>query len=77
MMKKHFDIDAEKDYAHLEPVKKPHLRTYAFMIMFLVRAKRYAREWNEQKKVKKQLNEALERARRGQLMKRIEAAGRG
>ncbi|KAL8844401.1 MAG: hypothetical protein Q9176_001311 [Flavoplaca citrina] len=77
MMKKHFGIDAEKDYAHLEPVKKPHLRTYAFMIMFLVRAKRYAREWNEQKKVKKQLNEALERARRGQLMKKIEAAGRG
>ncbi|KAL8999650.1 MAG: hypothetical protein Q9169_001610 [Polycauliona sp. 2 TL-2023] len=77
MMKKYFGIDAEKDYAHLEPVKKPHLRTYAFMIMFLVRAKRYAREWNEQKKVKKQLNEALERARRGQLMKRIEAAGRG
>lgn len=77
MIKKKFGIDAEKDYAHLEPVKKPHLRTFAFMIMFLVRAKRYAREWNEQKKVKKLLNEALERARRGQLMKRIEAAGRG
>ncbi|KAI4111415.1 MAG: hypothetical protein LQ339_000614 [Xanthoria mediterranea] len=77
MMKKKFGIDAEKDYAHLEPVRKPHLRTFAFMIVFLVRAARYAREWNEQKKVKKRLNEALERARRGQLMKRIEAAGRG
>ncbi|KAI4262994.1 MAG: hypothetical protein L6R42_001843, partial [Xanthoria sp. 1 TBL-2021] len=40
MIKKKFGIDAEKDYAHLEPVKKPHLRTFAFMIMFLVRAKR-------------------------------------
>lgn len=77
MFKKRFGIDAEKEFAHLEPVKKPHLRTYAFMVMFLVRAKRYAREWMEQKKVKKQLNEALERARRAQLIKRIEAAGRG
>ncbi|KAL8674313.1 MAG: hypothetical protein Q9168_001306 [Polycauliona sp. 1 TL-2023] len=77
MMKKYFGIDAEKDLAHLEPVRKPSLRKYAFMIMFLVRAKRYAREWNEQLKVKKQLNEALERARRGRLIKRIEAAGRG
>ncbi|KAL8858407.1 MAG: hypothetical protein Q9178_005088 [Gyalolechia marmorata] len=77
MFKKKFGIDAERDYAHLEPVKKPHLRTFAFMIMFLVRAKRYAREWNEQKKVKKQLNEALARARRGVLIKKIEAAGRG
>ncbi|KAL8846361.1 MAG: hypothetical protein Q9221_008540 [Calogaya cf. arnoldii] len=77
MMKKKFGIDAEKDYAHLEPVKKPHLRTFAFMIMFLVRAKRYAREWNEQKKVEKLLSKALEKARRERLMKRIEAAGRG
>ncbi|KAL8726900.1 MAG: hypothetical protein Q9166_006389 [cf. Caloplaca sp. 2 TL-2023] len=77
MFKKKFGIDAEKEFAHLEPVKKPHLRTYAFMIMFLVRAKRYAKEWTEQKKVKKQLNEALERARRGALIKKIEAAGRG
>ncbi len=77
MMKKKFGIDAAKDYAHLEPVRKPHLRTFAFMVVFLVRAARYAREWREQQKVKKRLNEALERARRGQLMKRIEAAGRG
>ncbi|KAL8771693.1 MAG: hypothetical protein Q9209_002884 [Squamulea sp. 1 TL-2023] len=77
MFKKNFGIDAEKQFAHLEPVKKPHLRTYAFMVCFLVRAKRYAREWNEQKKVKKQLNEALERARRGVLIKKLEAAGRG
>ncbi|KAL8789060.1 MAG: hypothetical protein Q9213_001323 [Squamulea squamosa] len=77
MFKKNFGIDAEKQFAHLEPVKKPHLRTYAFMICFLVRAKRYAREWNEQKKVKKQLNKALEKARRGVLIKKLEAAGRG
>ncbi|KAL8819575.1 MAG: hypothetical protein Q9223_002019 [Gallowayella weberi] len=77
MFKKRLGIDAEKEFAHLERAKKPHLRTYAFMVMFLVRAKRYAWEWREQRKVKGRLDEALERARKGQLIKKLEAAGRG
>ncbi|KAL9002018.1 MAG: hypothetical protein Q9188_005035 [Gyalolechia gomerana] len=74
MMKKNFGIDASQFTP--QPVKKPHLRTFAIMIVFMSRCKRYASEWTEQKKVKGALNKALEEARRGQLRKRIEAAGR-
>ncbi|KAL8931250.1 MAG: hypothetical protein Q9211_007111, partial [Gyalolechia sp. 1 TL-2023] len=74
MMKKNFGIDASQFTP--EPVKKPHLRTFALMIVFMSRCKRYADEWTAQKKVKGALNRALEEARRAQLRKRIEAAGR-
>ncbi|KAL9596184.1 MAG: hypothetical protein Q9219_005970 [cf. Caloplaca sp. 3 TL-2023] len=74
MMKKNFGIDAKQ--FDPEPVKKPHLRTYAILVVFTLRCKRYADEWTEQKKVKGALNKALEEARRGALRKRIEAAGR-
>ncbi|KAL8700800.1 MAG: hypothetical protein Q9201_005257 [Fulgogasparrea decipioides] len=74
MFKKKFGIDVAA--TDPEPPRKRHIKTYAFMIVFWLRCKRYADEWTEQKKVKGMLNRALEEARRGQLMKRIEAAGR-
>ncbi|KAL8707117.1 MAG: hypothetical protein Q9225_007823, partial [Loekoesia sp. 1 TL-2023] len=74
LMKKNFGIDAAM--FDPEPVRKPHLRTFAIMVVFTLRCKRYADEWTEQKKVKGALNRALEEARRGVLRKRIEAAGR-
>lgn len=75
LMKKNFGIDASKFTP--EPKRKPSLRKFAHAVIFTLRCKRYADEWTEQKKVKKTLNRALEEARRAQLRKRIEAAGRG
>ncbi|KAL8832954.1 MAG: hypothetical protein Q9170_004635 [Blastenia crenularia] len=75
LMKKNFGIDV-KDFKP-EPKRRPSLRTWAHMVVFTLRCKRYADEWREQKKVKVVLNKALEVARREQLRERIERAGRG
>ena len=74
LMKKNFGIDASK-FAP-EPKRKTSIKRAVVVVVFLLRCKRYADEWTEQKKVKGALNKALEEARRGVLMRRIEAKGR-
>ncbi|KAL8710461.1 MAG: hypothetical protein Q9220_004893 [cf. Caloplaca sp. 1 TL-2023] len=76
MFKKKLGIDVAAMDGPRPPPKK-HVRTVAWSIIFTLRCKRYADEWTEQKKVKLRLNKALEVARRGVLMKQIQARGLG
>ena len=73
MFKKKLGIDVAA--THPEPKRKRHVKTYAVMLIFIMRCKRYADEWKDQQTLKTRLNKALVKARRERLTERIEAAG--
>ncbi|KAL8871377.1 MAG: hypothetical protein Q9174_002776 [Haloplaca sp. 1 TL-2023] len=73
MMKKTFGIDVAK--THPEPKRKRHVKTYAVMLIFMMRCKRYADEWKDQQTLKAKLNKALVKARRERLTERVQQAG--